>query len=300
VITIGVVEKNRGEYWDRLNRGLLGAAQRRGFRAEIAAPEYEDVDAQAALMRAHLERDVDALLFVATDPEAFRGIVDAALSDGVPVLTMDLDGYQDARLFHVGTAPFHVLGRQAADCLLPLLLNEGPVIAQAGSSAPGAAGKLAGFLDRMAEVGRDVIVLPPDHERLDDAERAIEAALDEHDDVAGLYGVYAYHPVLHARVLQRRGLGPGDVPVVGFDMLGATVQALRAGMISASIWIREHSIGAGAGVVSDLFATLSWDQAMTVLGGNLEDRAENIRRLPVAVFTPTNVDEYEAWLRANP
>ena len=298
--TIGVVEKNRAEYWDRLNRGLRASAARRGFAVEISAPEYEDVGAQAELMVAHLERGVDALLFVATDPEAFSGIVTQALAAGTPVLTMDLDGYKDSRLFHVGTSPFHDLGRQAADCLLPLLQGPGPVIAQAGSGAPGAAGKLAGFCERMVEAGRDLVVLPADHERLDLAEENILAALDAHEDVAGVYGVYAYHPVLQAKALAARGRGPGEVPVVGFDMLDGTVAGLRAGMISASIWIREYGIGAGAGVAADLFATLPWDETMTILGGSLEERAGNVRRLPVAVFTPRDVGDYVAWSRALP
>lgn len=294
---IGVVEKNRAEYWDRLNHGLLQAARRRGFEATISAPEFEDVEAQRQLMIEQLDSGVDALLFVATHPEAFADVVERALEGGVPVLTMDLDGYHSSRLFHVGTYPFDELGRAAAETLLPLLRTDGPVIAQAGSTAPGAAGKLAGFVKHMECVGRRVVLLPPDHERLDEADRNFRAALETYPHVAGVYGVYAYHPIVQAEVLRESGREPGAVPVVGFDMLAGTVEGLRQGMISASIWIREHGIGGAAAVVADLFASLPWDQAMTVLGGDLQDRADNVRRLPVSTFTPENVEAYVDWLR---
>lgn len=292
---IGVVEKNRAEYWDHLNSGLRRAAERRGFDVRITAPEYEDIAAQRSLMLNHLERGVDALLFVASHLTAFTDVVDQAMTNGIPVLTMDLDGYHERRLFHVGTVPFTKLGRQAADMLLEQVTSDGPVIAQAGSHAPGAEGKLHGFLERMAEAGREVIVTPPDHEQLDKSEENLRSALGAHPEVAGVHGVYGYHPGIQARVLADIGKEPGSVPIVGFDMLRDTVHGIRNGSIAASIWIHEYSIGAVAGAVADLFATLPWDEALTVLGGDPNTRHNNIRRLPVTSFDATNIQQYEKW-----
>lgn len=294
--TLAFVEKSRGEYWDRLNAGARHAALRRGIDVRIDAPTVIDVPNQRRMVASALDSGVDALVLVASDPLAFAPEIDRALDSGVPVLTMDLDGYLDRRLFYVGTLPFAELGRMAAEELLARLEHDGPVIAQAGSNAPGAAGKLQGFLDRMAESGTPTVVIEADFEHPDLAYERVLSALSATPDVAGLYGVYAYHPTVQARAVEAAGRRPGSLPIVGFDMTDETTVRISDGSIAASIWIAEYKIGAAATAAAELFCSLPWDEALDVLGGSLDDRRGNVRRLPVTCFSKENIADYSRWL----
>lgn len=294
--TIAFVEKSQGEYWNRLNAGIYHIAHQRGDKVQIYAPARVDPSSQLQFIHKALSNGADALVIVASDSEMFAEAIDHAFAMGVPVLTMDLDGYTNRRLFHFGTLPYTQLGCIAAEEMLLRIKGEGPVIVQAGSDAPGSRGKLQGFCDRMEKAGRQMVLIEPDYENPSIALARVQAALEANPDAAGLYGVYAYHCIMHARAVEQSGRTPGSIPIVGFDMLDETVSRLKDGSIAASIWIAEYHIGASAAMAAGLFASHPWDEVVEFLGGSMEDRQTNIRRLPIHCFTKDNILNYERWL----
>ncbi len=226
----------------------------------------------------------------------FAQVIERAFAAGVPVLTMDLDGYTDRRLFHFGTLPYPELGCLAAEEMLARLKGDGPVIVQAGSHAPGASGKLKGFCDRLTKADRRMVLIEPDFENPELALSRVQAALEANPDAAGLYGVYAYHCNVQARAVELSGRQPGSLPIVGFDMLEETISRLSDGSIAASIWIAEYKIGAAAAMAAGLFASHSWEEVVELLGGSFKERQNNICRLPISCFTKDNVTDYVSWL----
>ena len=294
---LAFVEKSQGEYWDRLNAGIYAVAKPNNDDVCIYAPLTVDPVAQLECLKTAINDRPDALVIVSSDPKMFEAEIRYLLNSGIPVLTMDLDGYTDYRLFHFGTLPYTELGRLAAEEMLKRLRGDGPIIVQAGSNAPGACGKLAGFCERMKEANRKMVVIDPDFENPDLAFSRIMEAIQNTPDVAGLYGVYAYHCIIQSRASELSGLRSEFVPIIGFDMLDETVKRLKDGSITASIWIREYDIGATAALAAKLFATHPWDIAIELLGGSFMDRQENIRRLPVSCFSRENVSDYVQWLK---
>ena len=294
---LAFIEKSQGEYWDRLNAGVYDTAKRRGDEVRIYAPTAVDPPLQLECLRQAISSHPDALVVVASDPVLFGEEIERAINSGIPVLTMDLDGYEKRRLFHFGTLPFTELGRIAAEEMLKRLEGNGPVIVQAGSNAPGASGKLKGFCDRMREAGRRIVVIDPDFENPDLALIRVLKAIEENPDVAGLHGVYAYHCIVQAKAVELSGRQPGSVPIVGFDMLDDTVKRLSDGSISASIWIREYYFGAAAAMAAGLFATCRWDEVIAFLGGSERDLCQNIRRLPAVCYSKDNIQCYMQWLK---
>lgn len=293
---LAFVEKSKGEYWDRLNAGVYNTAKQRGDEVRIYSPETVDASAQLKLLKKAIDDGADSIVVVSSDQEMFAPEIKRALSMGIPVITMDLDGYVNDRLFYFGTIPYTELGRMAAEEMLKCLKKDGPVIAQAGSYALGASGKLKGFCDRMEEAGRRIILIEPDFEHLDVAfSRAIDT-IKANPDVAGIYGVYAYHCDLQAQAMEQLGRNPAEIPIVGFDMLDETVRRLKDGSIAASIWIAEYNFGTSAAMAAGLFASCPWQEVVEFLGGSFENRANNIRRMPVKCFTHDNISEYESWL----
>ncbi|MDY4609479.1 MAG: substrate-binding domain-containing protein [Sphaerochaetaceae bacterium] len=293
---LAFVEKSQGEYWDRLNAGVYSTARQRGDEVRIYAPQTVNPAAQLQYIRQAIDDGADALVVVASDPNVFAQEIERSFAAEIPVLTMDLDGYTNRRLFHFGTKPYPELGRLAAEEMLVRLKGDGPVIVQAGSNAPGACGKLQGFCDRLKEVGRQMVLIEPDFENPELALRRVQGALEDNPDVSGLFGVYAYHCVIQAQAVELSGRQPGVLPIVGFDMFDETTRRLGDGSIAASIWIAEYNIGAAATMAAGLFASHPWEEVVQFLGGSFENRQNNIRRLPISCFTKNNVSDYVQWL----
>lgn len=296
---IAFVEKSQGEYWDRLNAGIFHTSRQRGDEARIYAPATVNPTVQLQYIYQALNDGADALVIVASDSNMFAEAVKSALDRGVPVLTMDLDGYTEQRLFHFGTLPYYQLGRLAAEEMLARIRKEGPVIAQSGSDAPGSCGKLQGFCDRMKQADRDIILIEPDYENPLLAREKVQNVLENNKNTAGLYGVYAYHCNVQAQAVERCGLQPGSLPIVGFDMLDETINRLKDGSVAASIWIDEYDFGASAAMAAGLFACHPWEEVVKFLGGTMEDRSQNVRTLPISFFTKNNVQAYEEWFEAH-
>ncbi len=297
--TVGVTEKNLNPYWDMVNAGFHDAGVRLGLSIRIAAPAYEDIDAQVAATLSHLEEGVDAIAFVASAKGAFTDACDLARKRSVPVLAVDLDDPDTGRLLYIGTEKPYELGRAAAKVMLANIDERagGPVIVQTGSTqAPGAVGKLKGFVDTLRQAGVTTVGGDDDGEYLDRALDNARALLSAHPEAIGLYGVYAYHPIVQATALQERG-ETGRVPIVGFDMLPETAALIRERAVTASIWIREYYFGylTAAAVFNAL--ALGEQAALDLTGLAAGPPEERTLRLPTEVIDVNSVEAFIAWSR---
>ncbi|WP_326836856.1 substrate-binding domain-containing protein [Amycolatopsis rhabdoformis] len=294
-LTIAVIEKNRGPYWDMVNAGWRDAAERWGLDLVFEAPEYESVDDQVQAMRRHLVDGADGLAFVATRESAFDEVVAEAAGRCVPVVTFDLDAPASGRALYVGMPTPVELGRQAGRLLAQRVPAGARVLAQTGSAkAPGAAGKLRGFREAMAEAGIEVVGGDDDGERLDVAAANVSTMLAEHPDIAGCYGVYGYHAAIQAAAVEAVGR-TGQVAIVGNDMLPETAAAIRNGTVFASIWIREYYFGYYAAAAIAMAARMGTADALTLLGFDPVRFEDNQRRLRPQVITAENLEGFEQW-----
>ncbi|QRP48463.1 substrate-binding domain-containing protein [Amycolatopsis sp. FDAARGOS 1241] len=117
-----------------------------------------------------------------------------ATAAGVPVVTFDLDAPRSGRSLFVGMPEAVELGRQAGR-LMTERVPAGPrILVQTGSAkAPGAVGKLRGFLEVTVQAGLEVVGGEDDGERIGLATANARAALAEDLGFAGCYGGYGYH-----------------------------------------------------------------------------------------------------------
>jgi ribose transport system substrate-binding protein len=294
-IRVGVTEKNRNPYWDMVNAGWTDAADRLGISLHIDAPPGEDVQAQAAMMRAQLHDGVDALAFVATRTHAFDDIVAEADERGVPVVTFDLDAPDSGRLMFVGMEPPVAAGRRAGAHLASLVGDGATVILQTGSEhAHGAVGKRTGFLEVMGRHGITVVEGPSDGEDTVLAGSLAGQLLRDNPHATGIFGVYGYHPIVQARAVQAAGRA-GQVAIVGFDLLPETVDLLEAGAVAQSTWIQEYYFGYySAAAVSDL-VRLGVREALTLRGMDPVEFPGNVFLPPPVTFTRDTIQQFREW-----
>jgi ribose transport system substrate-binding protein len=107
-------------YWQEAAAGFTKAAAQLHVKAEIAGPDAYDVNAQHDQFLAVLKKKPTGILVSASDPGVLKGDIDAAIAQGVPVLTMDSDAPESRRLAFIGTDNYKagVMGGKRAANLL--------------------------------------------------------------------------------------------------------------------------------------------------------------------------------------
>ncbi|MBB5791241.1 substrate-binding domain-containing protein [Jiangella mangrovi] len=296
-VRVGVTEKNQHAYWDMVNAGWHDAAGALGLDLRIEAPPSEDVAAQVELMRRQLDDGVDALAFVATRADAFDEIVAEADRRGVPVVAFDLDAPTSGRLTFVGMPAIRDVANRLGDVLAERLPAGSTVIAQTGSDhAPGAAAKLAGFLESMQRHGHRVVVGESDGE---DVARSLQVArrlLEENPEAAGMYGVYGYHPIVQARAAELAGRP--DLTIVGYDLLPETVDLVESGAVACSVWIQEYYFGYHTAVLVNALARTGSREALRAFRMDPDDLAGNAVYPPVAFHTKDTIAGFRSFAAA--
>lgn len=296
-IRIGVSEKNHDPYWDVLNRGFEDAAERLGVLIDIRAPRTEDGTAQLRQIGELLADGVDALAVVASDTDLLSPAIARTVATGVPVVCFDLDAPDSRRFAHVGTLDFPDLGRAAATALASILPPSSEVLVQVGSRhAHGALGKAEGFRSEIEHLGHRVAEVTFDAHDEREAEEQAAEALSRNPNIAGLFGVYGYHPGAQARA--SRHLPTGRRPrIVGFDLLPATLAGLEDGTIDASIWLQEYYFGYLTTALLHNMVTLGVAETALLCGFTQEEPARNRLTIEPILVTRDELDGLRPRLR---
>jgi ribose transport system substrate-binding protein len=103
-------------YWQQVAAGLTKASTHLGVKAEVVGPDTYDAKAQHEQFLEVVKQKPTGILVSAADPNLQRADIDAAIGQGIPVLTVDSDTPESKRLTFVGTDNYKagVMGAQLA------------------------------------------------------------------------------------------------------------------------------------------------------------------------------------------
>ncbi len=107
-------------FFDPVEKGMEDAAKKMGVECTWMGVEGVDMPAQAALVRQALKDGYDGIALNLVDPEAFDGVVQEAISQGVPVVGFNTDDHAtpNARLSCVNQR-LYAAGRSLAKFASP-------------------------------------------------------------------------------------------------------------------------------------------------------------------------------------
>jgi ribose transport system substrate-binding protein len=116
-------------YWQSANTGLLRAAQQIGVKAEMVGPEKFDPKAEHdAFQHVMAEKIKPAGIMVSVaDPAVIQPDIDAAIGQGIPVITIDADAPASKRLTFIGTDNYKA-GLMGAELAVKQLQGKGNVV----------------------------------------------------------------------------------------------------------------------------------------------------------------------------
>jgi ribose transport system substrate-binding protein len=116
-------------YWQNANAGLMHAAQQMGVKAEMVGPDSFDPKAEHdAFQKVLAEKIKPAGIMVSVaDPAVMQPDIDAAIGQGIPVVTVDSDAPASKRLTFVGTDNYKA-GTMGAQLAAKQLQGKGSVV----------------------------------------------------------------------------------------------------------------------------------------------------------------------------
>lgn len=133
-------------YWTTAAEGFRKAAAEYGVTAVIRGPKNFDPQAEAQELRSVVALKPAGILVSVTNPALVGPEIDAAISAGIPVITMDSDAPASKRLYFIGTNNLQA-GRLGGQRVAAQLNGKGNVVFFTMPGQPNLDERLKGYKD---------------------------------------------------------------------------------------------------------------------------------------------------------
>ena len=237
-------------FWSVVKNGAEAAADLVGAELEYRAPSTFDMAKMQQLVQAAVASSPDGLILSFTDENALGSVVQNAVDNGIPVITINSGGdaarKYGARL-HVGQSEYEA-GKQAAERMQELGVKKG-VCVNHEQGNQGLDQRCDGFVEGFnGNAEQLATTYDPTNIR-----NAIIAYLNEHKDVRGVLtlGALSAEPMIQAM----REQGATDMFTLGtFDLSPGILKALDAGDLDFAIDQQQYMQGYLPVIFLDQFA----------------------------------------------
>lgn len=229
-------------YWQDHKKGLEAAAAELGVKAVFGGEEGNDAAKQIDIFNQIVAKHPAGILISPIDPEGIIPSIKAAIDAGVPVVTIDSDAPDSARLCYFGTGNYQA-GWKAADILAEAVGKKGDVGLLTISGVLCLDQRQAGFEDNIKQNYPDMKVVSVQNDEGDTQKAASVCAqmLQANPTMVGLFGDDAASGVGAAAAL-REANQLGKIKVVAFDKDSAVLDLVADGTITASMVQRTFTM----------------------------------------------------------
>lgn len=222
------------EFAPFIRAGVERADADDGVNARFVGPVGADADAQISEIET-LIGQYDALAISSVSTDALSPLIDRLIAEGIPVITYNTDNPDSGRLVFAGQDLVQS-GREAGALIADVLGGEGRVMITTLDAAAqwsldregGAREALADFdgieITRTLNTGTDP----------QEIYAAIENAMLADPSITGILSMECCTTPAAGEWVSRNGR-TGEVQIVGFDLLDATVELVSEGVIQATI-----------------------------------------------------------------
>jgi len=223
------------EFAPFLKSGVEKAAADLGVEARFVGPVGADAEQQIAELENLVESGVDGLAISSVSTDALAPIINRFLEQGIPVVTYNTDNPDSKRLAFAGQ-DLEQSGYEAAKVLADLLGGQGDVIITTlDAAAQWSIDRETGARRAFAEYpGIKVLTTVNTGTEPQEIYAAVENAMLANPTVTGVLSLECCSTPADGEYVKRNGL-QGQVTVVGFDELPATLDLIKDGYVAASI-----------------------------------------------------------------
>jgi ribose transport system substrate-binding protein len=136
-------------YWQTAAAGFKAAAAQYHVTARVVGPEGHDPQAEAAELQKAIAAKPAGILISVAEVSVLQPLIDAAVSAGIPVITMDSDAAGSRRLYFIGTNNLEA-GEMGGRRVIEKLGGKGNVVFFTISGQLNTEDRLKGFKDVFA------------------------------------------------------------------------------------------------------------------------------------------------------
>ncbi|MBV9939464.1 MAG: substrate-binding domain-containing protein [Acidobacteriaceae bacterium] len=239
-------------YWQTALAGLQHAAAEMKVKSDIAGPDNYDAKAEHSEFQRALAQKPSGILISAADANIMTPDINAAIDQGIPVLTIDSDAPESKRLFFVGTDNYNA-GILGGHLVSKLLNGKGNVVIFTIPSQPNLKDRLRGYQDVFTERGG--IKVAEVFDMKGDPTVAFDRAkqlLDTKAKVDAFVCLEAIACPEVGEVVNRQNMA-GKVTIVAMDTDQRTIDWVQKGVVSATIAQKPWTMGYyGAKLLDDI------------------------------------------------
>jgi len=240
-------------YWQSAAAGFNKAAAQYKVTAKVVGPDTYDVQAEVAALQQAVASKPAGILISVADATQLQPAINAAVSAGVPVITMDSDAAGSRRLYFIGTNNLEA-GRLGGRRVIEKLGGTGNVVFFTISGQANTEERLKGFKDVFA--GRPGIKIVDVVDIKGDARTAFDKT-QEYLAQTGPKKIDAF-VCLEASsgkvVSDAIKRGGGGRELVAWDVDQDTLDEIKAGTIDATVAQKPFTMGyAGLKALDEVF-----------------------------------------------
>jgi ribose transport system substrate-binding protein len=229
-------------YWQEAEAGLRDVGKLMGVKVEMTGPASLSPNEELTAFKEALAQHPSGILVSVSSPQLFKGPIDDAVLQGIPVVCIDADAPDSKRVLFVGTDNARA-GEESAKRMAGLLGGQGSIVIVGLTGQLNVEDRVRGANDALKKYpGIKVLQTIDDKGDSRNAYDAIAGMVQKKEKIDGIIGLEASGGEGAAEVLNRFDLA-GKVKIVAFDKNPETLDWISRGAITATVVQKPYIMG---------------------------------------------------------
>ena len=221
-------------YWQEAEAGLRDIAKTTGVKVELTGPATFSPSEELTAFQQAVSQHPSGILVSVSDPQSFKGPIDAAISQGLPVICIDADDPESRRVLFIGTDNFRA-GQDSGKRMADLLGGQGRILIIALAGQLNTDERERGVNEALKKYpGIKIAQTIDDKGDPRNANDAVSALLQKKEKIDGIIGLEASGGSGAAEALHRLDM-TGKIKIVAFDKDPQTLEGIERGWITATV-----------------------------------------------------------------
>ncbi len=214
--------------------GLEAAGEELGVKTKFVGPTTYDVPGTIDTIEQLIGEKPDGLLVIGV-VEEFAPVINKALDNGIPVVTLDADVTTSNRLSFIGTSNYNA-GVEGAKIMAEAIGGKGKIAIVSIIGQTNLEERVQGWKDHMAKNYPGIEIVQVIDDQGDELKGAagVKAFLQSHPDAVGVASVDATGAKGAAVAVEELGM-QDQITIIGMDRDDGTLKAIEDGLIYASV-----------------------------------------------------------------
>lgn len=284
-VRVAFVTNNVSDFWKIAEAGVKQAEKDFDVKCDVRMPTQGTALEQKEILQDLIVKKVSGIAISPVSPDAQTADLNAAAAR-VDLITHDSDAPRSNRLLYVGTSNIDA-GKVAGEQIKKALPKGGKIMLYVGTlDAQNASQRYAGIKEALKGSTVQILGVMTDNADHTKARANVEDTLVKHPDISALVGLWSYNGPAIANAV-KASKRAGKVKVVCFDEDDVTLQAIRDGVIEATVVQKPYEFGYQS---VKLLAAMARKEEIDIPDNKIIDTG-------VEVIDKSNIDPFWAKLK---